>query len=446
MNSPIVKAKTLDGSDSLFPNGNSTLAEFRSHSQTIHLHETNRADIPLLIARQDFSGLSRKLPIITHEQTHWLDLISTVWGQNYLAELFDAYEAIYERPGSQPEYDWWKVIKLYDQDRRIMFPRYYKTVSPDPGRHNIRNPWTLDFSVGREFRADGRVDETQPVLFARFGRNPSRELIARQPLTIGSLLECTATHFEMWDEYLIMDQITDEGTKLVEKAIRKREREDALYDVNLIDYTCAAHVLSAISYTKEPILTYRLASSLAIICLNLTDKHFEMLKVPGRFDLIGKNLISAFRKAANRGFAFVCLASLAPAYTEGKNEDTWIEETLKAADLPSRAKITRDAVDRLDKLQSSLTTRFDLDRTRDYLLQIGRSILPIRSDLDHRGNPANLLSLGVPFPPMFDSDGEAFDMFAARLDRTLYDPNFMFDREADLDSFRRDFLTACRGV
>ena len=64
----------------------------------------------MLAAKNDFLELSRKLPVITHEQTHWLDLVSTVWGQEYIVDLFDAYEAAFNHLAGEAEYHWWKGI------------------------------------------------------------------------------------------------------------------------------------------------------------------------------------------------------------------------------------------------------------------------------------------------------------------------------------------------
>jgi len=438
-------AHQLLNSSTFFPNRHRVLAELRPHSQTIHLHQVLPSEFLVLRNTKQFAELSGKIGTITHELTHWFDLVATVWGQEYIVDLFDAYEAAFNHRQGAAEYEWWKVIRLLDRDRRTMGLRYYKVVNSREQEHGLRNPWGLSYSVGREFDAAGRVNDAAPIFFARFSHSVSKELIARVPLSVGALLEVRAVHFEKVDEFAVLGLNADEETRRVDQGLKGHEWERTFYDPELVDYTVAAHVLSSNSGTSEPITTYRLATALAGICLNLTSQNFSKILIPSQLGFIDQSIGKAFLHAENRGFAFACLAFAAPAYNEGMDEETWLETTLAAVGLPDRATLDAAAVARLEELRATLTTRWRMDKTRDHLLEVGRQTLPIRLKLAEKGVPARLNQAGVRFPPMFDAEGNAFFQYASHTDEILYDPFEMFDCEADLWKFTDNFMAACRG-
>lgn len=408
------------------------------------LHYINKKDIPRLFSENNFAECSRLMSVVTHEQVHWLDLVSTVWGQEYIISLFDAYLSILGEEKHNKEENWWKVIHLYDQDRRIMFPSYYKTLNLNTPDHNIRKPWSLDFSVGQEFQSNGKIDPSNPILFAIFGSNPGRTRIARHPISVGTLLECNAVHFEMMDEFNTIKLIEDDSERRVELLMRANERTDSFYDPELLEYTSAAHILSSVIKTSEAFITYRLSSIISSICLNLTREHFNNLVIPNFLKNIDSSIIRAFKNACNRGFAFVCIVFSARSYEEGMNENSWVEDALQNAGLPDRVKLVTDSIARLSEINKTLSGDHIIDSVRNYIISVGQEIFPIRAICNVAGNPILLREKGVVFPGMFDSEGDLFNIFPEQLDPELYSPEIMFNLEWELREFRSNFLNACR--
>ena len=64
------------GKHSRFPN-TSTLAEFRHHSQTIHLHHVKQSAFQDDLRRKDWLSLRLSAETIFHEITNWADMIGT---------------------------------------------------------------------------------------------------------------------------------------------------------------------------------------------------------------------------------------------------------------------------------------------------------------------------------------------------------------------------------
>ena len=110
---------SLADSPSFYPN-TKTVAEFRPHSMGLHFHELSGKAYSAIRDRGPSLADKSSLEVVAHELTHWSDQVSTVWGQEYIVRLFDAYEASF----SGPEQNYFKVIDQYDEDRRILFPRY----------------------------------------------------------------------------------------------------------------------------------------------------------------------------------------------------------------------------------------------------------------------------------------------------------------------------------
>ncbi|HUB12021.1 MAG TPA: hypothetical protein VMB34_08695 [Acetobacteraceae bacterium] len=429
----------------LLPSTHRAVAWVQFHSQTIHLNTISHSQL-LFTSYPDIAiDLATPFSILCHELAHWFDLVSTRWGQSYLIDLFDAYEVACNKNTDLSEDDFWRVVRSYDNDRRIMFPGYYRTINPDASEHGVRNPWFLQCTTGLEFNPDGRLDPKRPIFFAVFGENPSGQRLARQPLSVGALLECIAVHSELLAEFGIANAIADGDTRTVELAIRSRERGRSWYDPSLTEYTAAAHLLSISTHTVEPMITYELASAVAFLCLNLSPEHFQRLKLHGRMRDIPPARVTAFKKMRDPGFAFATIVAGAPQYPKFQGDhEAWLEDALHRVNLPKSRTIHETALGYLNSRRRTLLSKWSLDSTRDYLLDVGRDILRKRLQLGISSNVLTVLRGGAPMPPVFDADGVLFSLGEAQLERNLFDPERMYDLQWDLRKFSENFLKACR--
>lgn len=428
---------------SVFPNSCEAVAEFRPHSGTIHLHEIDGAELLQMISGSPKMEVARPLSVISHEMTHWMDFVGTVWGQEYLIDLYNGYEAALNGANFQ-EQNLWKVVQLYDNDRRIMFPNYYRFVLPEDAPHNPKRPWSIEFSCGQEFGPDGRLDPTRPIFFIVFGSNLDQKRIARQPLSVGTLLETIAVWSELINGTTILSSIQDHGESLVELELWSSEHSNTLYDARMTEYTAPVHLLSVRAKIKDAMLSYRVGAVLSSICLNLSTNHFQKLRIPDEFVDFGAERIEAFRLAKNRGFAFACIAFLGPDYSTVADPEEWLDEALRAAGLPNVGLINETAFEELEKSRHALNVRWPLDRARDYLLDIGRDVLKIRTSLPATATLPELIGQGMLLPTYFDREGNVCTI-GNPLDHNLYEPNEMFNLEWKLRKFTQNFLIGCRG-
>lgn len=422
--------RAVDGS---FPEVNA-VAQFRFHSQTIHLNHISGASLrDSLRSEEAMAGNRQAWQTVAHEVTHWIDLCTTLWGRRYLVSLVKAYDAM-----SSSEKDFWKVINHYDEDRRILFPQYYQFVVPGSSKHSPSRPWTIDFTVGREFSAEGRLNEDRPIFFVRLGDHNTRDTIIRQPITIGALLEIRAICAEMMTGNALVGLMGEE--MLVESAIYARQLSDILYDPELTPYTAPVHLLSFCANTIDPILSYRIGAALAYIALNLDDETLRQLRHPKVFDDFGDTR-DRFIRSRNYGYVFCCLAFHAPPYKEQEPE-AFVEEILVAAGLPKYDQIMSRAFDtRTGEILPSSGTPSDM---------INSMLVQAESLLPHLGITnvfcADLqLMLTQPnkMPPVVDANAEIFSFAPNGLG--AHDPETMMDYEYRFSRFLRNFLPACRG-
>ena len=124
--------------------------------------------------------------IYSHELHHWFDIVGTLWGQRYLELIFLALDAVVAAKSEDAAYP--EALRLFDADREILFPRYYKFVTPG-APHGTDEQWRNRWSVGHKIRPDGSSDQGRPILFVRFEAN--NMTVARQPLS-WALLELRA--------------------------------------------------------------------------------------------------------------------------------------------------------------------------------------------------------------------------------------------------------------
>ncbi len=412
--SQVVEA--LRSSRTFYPNADA-IAYFRPSSLTLHFEKMSRETYAAISQSPASSANRQHIEVMMHELTHWSDQVSTVWGQEYLVKVFDAHAAAQGREESQ----FYKAIVLFDEERRILLPLYYHVVEKNTRPHSVRMPWRIEFSCGQEFGPDGRIDPSRPLFFVKFADNETGEPVARQPITVGSLLETTATWSELRAGIGMLLSIS-EGERAVEQTLWTRERMSMLYEPQLTVYTAPAHMLARFLGATDILQVYERAAIIAHVALNLTSNHFELLRHPVAFAPFGERL-GAFARAHNRGYAFAAMARHATDVKFDQPLIAWLAEILDRSGLPRHDNIMQAAFQRLDTLSRGLQVRSDLDRARDYIFEIGRERLANRLQTAFNGNKFDVLGQIGPNPPMFDCNANTFSIGMEVLDPSRFDLN-----------------------
>ncbi len=424
-----------------FPN-TSSVAYFSPNSQTIHLNRISRADIANRSTVADYSPARSEIATIFHEITHWADVVATVWGRNHLSRVYDAIRLLDHVETSGAEYEFWKFAELHDEERRLMLPKYYRTVHPDAQPHDRNKRWGIQFSAGREFDSAGKVDDTRPILFVKFLDRDAGKPIIRQPLTVGSLLEANAVWSEISAGYEVVGSL-ENGVRQVEQRVMEQELLKTLYADELTLYTAPAHLLAHYASVSDVALGYRLSSAVAHLVLNFLEEHYQALTPPPAMDP-WHGLFAGFKSRRNPAFAYAVICARAPAWDDNVGPDVWLNSALNAAGLPSSDDIYLAAEDEIRR-QAAPETASPLGQTQQYLLDIGRDIFAARRiDNDSRLTLGKAIALKLPTPPMFDADGEVCLTAGSTFDLAKFDPTGMHQAEWALDKWTRNFLSSCR--
>ena len=237
---------------------------------------------------------------IMHEMQHWIDHISTLWGQKKLLKTFQAFQSSVTRD----ETKMYKMKVLFDNFKEDRLAAYYsENYSNIQGGKDKR--WKYSFSTGIRYDNEGNLDDTKSIIFVKFN-SFFDEPISRVPISVASLLETTAMNTEI-SSLLISILKLDDSEKIIELKLLSDKIILGLYNPELTLYSVAVHTVSNILGISDPIDGYRIASMIATLSLNLPSAVFGDLKIPKNFiEKWGRRTDNLLRQK-DRGFAFLCI-------------------------------------------------------------------------------------------------------------------------------------------
>jgi hypothetical protein len=424
----------------VLPDAN-TMGTINPHTLTLELHCASR---PGLEASLRGDGDNTSVQVLAHELCHWTDLLGTVWGQSYLDVVFNAFDSVQSAADIVDRFP--HALELFDADRSILFPTYYKVVSPAAIATTDKKPWALTTSCGAWIDTAGRLDETRPIFFVRFAETLSGPQVARQPLTVGALLELRAFAAEIATFSAWLTQQTSEQ-QLVANTLFKRDRLGTFYDPASTTYTAAAHLLSNCSKESEFAVVCALGARLAFLCLNALPKTFERVTLPRTFKAhFTLPRLGGFRRSGERGFLFACLAHHIEERHFGASSLN-LDDLLKAVGLISAGAVYDQAerwfaqrAMRAPQLQNG-----ELRRIRGELLDFG--IAHFRAGLTTSGDPLCMQGFrqrDLPSPSMMTSDCEQFNVTSKGM--SIADSDLLNAINIRVEDVTRMALRAGRGL
>jgi|TARA_B110000908_G_scaffold165665_1_gene215504 hypothetical protein len=418
------------------------VAYFSPKSQLIHLNEVRADEIEHDFKAGNYSEIRQSLSVVFHEITHWADTIGTVWGNEYLKNVYSTYDVMpfINLLGSVANFH--RFVDLHDADRRLSYSDYYRTVEDNGRRHDMATPWKIAFSCGVEFNSSGRPDERRPIIFVSFGDHYTEQKLVRQPLSIAALLETTATWSELSTQFQTMSAF-DKDEFLVEEYMLKKEYADRLYAPELTLYSAPVHLLAHYAKIQNSVEAYHLGALISLVCLNLVGSHFRRLKVPNGLEAWGSR-VAAFEGSQSRTFAFLCICMNAPSWRDDRKPIEWVDEALSNSGLPSYNDILAHAATTLQE-DKSTCSRPEMAKRQIYLRRLGAQWLDWRrAEADSAINYGHLNNPNLETPVMFDADGKSFLLFGSNLDTGILDPAEMYEEEANLHTQQINFRRACR--
>jgi hypothetical protein len=420
-----------------FPNQIS-LGSFTPHSTLVEVSCFRTNMVSEAFKKGDLMPIRKDIQVLCHEMAHWFDFFGTIWGRNYIGDICRAYRGFERRVESEFP----NIIKLFDQDRSVLSPDYYRYSKAPSVPHSKDRPWSIEYVTGTEIDVDGNTREDRPIFMAKYGENPSRKNFARQPISVGALLEVRAIAAEMGAAISAINSHAEKGARIVEMSEAGREFNDIAYGHELIEYNTAAHILSQQSGSMELFLSCRLASALAFIALNMTKVDFDSLKIPDAFNNFGDRN-KAFIKRQDRGYAFVCMV-----FNGGKfdgDEAKYVEGCVAKSNLGSAANILERAI---GVLQYPIRLANGNETINHFVREsaMSKRILEVHIKCPNYTTTLETIisKLSTICPPFMDADVEFVELNIGSI--AGYKPKEMHDASQALHDYTRNLLIGCRGV
>jgi len=350
-------------------NNNDTLAQYDPRSQVITLNSYQREEVERL-KNADDAKQREFAAVVIHEFTHWIDHVSSLWGQQNLLVWFKGLAAWKDNdPTHFPA-----VLAARQAMKSTKYAQYYATIETsdaDGARQDI--PWQYLFTAGRAFDLQGRPNIEHPILFTRFATR-SRKKVGRVPISPGALLELNAIAADLFFDMLHYQEAVEAGEP-VESEIRKKDigakYMNILYSPELVEYSVAAHCLGNTVKDVGIFAAYGMAARLSEVAMNLSPDLFELIRLPNNGEPFA-SLHPYFLRRKDVGYAYWCLCQNADDDV-GEDMDKWAENALSKSGLPDQATIKKEAQSEMKKLRHEIPTG-DLGGRLRELAEYGSSV------------------------------------------------------------------------
>lgn len=389
------KTKEIINHWSLFPNID-TLGYYDALTQTITLNSVEKAHI-LALGKKDFTASHKEFyKLFTHELSHWLDHLSTYWGTKF---LFNIYLALTARMNENIE-EFPNIMSLWKEIQKNRMSSYFTHIAAITGEVINVRPWKYSTTAGKRFDSDGKIDNTKPIFFVRFS-NTSDEYIARIPLTIVSLLETNAILSEFLYDQFYINTLSD-NEKLIEISLFDQNTISWVYNPNLLEYSVATHLVANKINNKEIISSYKLASKIATLTLNVPNGLYDLISTPESLKVFG-DLNTNFKKNRDPGYLYAILIE------NGIEKNINFEDTdaiLIASGLPNSNEINDLLNNHYDQLISKAIFTFhdSLKERFFYLVSTGKELFNKRGIDGINYDSNNIIFDGKPLPSIILGD------------------------------------------
>ncbi|WP_306568707.1 hypothetical protein [Flavobacterium lindanitolerans] len=313
----------------VFPNTN-VAAYYDPLSQIITLSKYNAADFKELdLATFDSKNIEKRV-LFEHEFTHWLDHVSTLWGQKSIASIYNALNA--RAIGKIEEF--WRMKSLFTNFGSDNFFHYFTEEYEHP--ENPKTPWRYQITSGIRFSHTGMPEYNKPILFLRFNCADNLPLI-RVPLSVASILESNAIYAEFFLKIMMTKSIEDAVERNLKLKKIQEEWLSILYDKDFALYTVIAHLTSNLNNQSEVSFTYEISAGIGTIILNLPDEIFaKMETVKIKIDEWDRR-IKEFQNINDKGFGYYNL--LKNYIDKGGQNKYSLEDILSSSNLPQKEKL-----------------------------------------------------------------------------------------------------------
>jgi len=291
----------------------------------------------------DFREIVDVFTLARHEYTHYIDCTSTIWGLKYLTAMSAAYSCNTDIYKNTDEENYHFAKSFHDSLRFIRLPKYFTELGPANGQDY---DWHYTESIGNRFTKDGMVSD-YPVLFMRFLDN-SGKLIVRSPVSILSILECSAMSQEIQFKLQALQSRMQFIEYKIELNIYESYLKKYLYNKSITEYSACAHLVASKLNIASVFEVFEICSIICRFVLNATDEIYNLIvkknQIAGILNIPAEHpFAEKFHKGMTYhepGFLFYLLCR---ALQKDKNLHLSVDSLYKALNLMG---VSKDECDR----------------------------------------------------------------------------------------------------
>lgn len=427
----------------VFPNLNDRVASYDPATQFVSFELMTRKRFDELIDKPYEVGSEKEHGVIIHEFRHAIDHLATLWGQNNLLKLQKALSAKL----SSDEEKFHHMITYKRDENQIFHGDYYSETYSQFVYAGVDSHWKSYSSIGVRFDSDGRIDSARPILFTRFDTIDGKKLM-RVPINVSALIETNAMYEEINYILSAYKQAYGDDSWLDEKIYKDNILKSLLYNQSMAVYNVAVHTVKQFMNIDDLLTSFRVASSIATVALNMPASLAVQLPLQGYF---GEQLIRAqsLLKNNDRGFVFYTLCKNYVAnvpYNEFK-----LEFLLAANSLPEEDNFKHFVQEEFLKIQLEMSKETFFYERFSHYNNVGFNMFVIGGVDGMRGHVIEQLKSTGYRPPLVFSGGDGIDTYndaLARLaagDDSFEDDSLWFNIVHDL-SKKMDEFYVVRGL
>lgn len=359
-----------------------------------------------------------------HEYTHWLDMTSSVFGLRWLCKMVDLIER-YPADGQGTTSAYVEECKAATREMAgIHLPEYYSTVENPAGQ-----PWRYSSTVGQAYDSEGNSNPHHPLWFVRFD-TPSGMSIARQPISVASLLEVRAVEAEIVGGFGLVSALKDQAFQTLQKQRLSHDIFTRVYQPHLTVYSAAAHWYANHRGIPDVVEAYTAASKLAWFCLDAPTQWLTSINATSEFkarmgDQFARMMNTSLSRG-DRGALFFMLAS-ETRLRSLKSLSSDLDALLRADWKVSLQEVHEEGGRERAELANRLVRTSEPVRS---LAEIWKRNLAQRNL--HR--PLSVSSHNIQLPAVILADDKPLDIFRMRLGDEAFD-NRTFDPRPYFDEF-----------
>ena len=296
--------------------------------QEVHFNNISIEDVKLAqseahkgmnpLSLDGYNAITKVIPLMYHELTHWIDHSSTLWGLNLTKRTIETNLIIdkVEQRGKE-------IIDFFSFIRNFNYPKYYTYMYPD---HTDDSPWQYQYTMGRIYNRDGSMSD-RPIIFTRFS-DPYDIPVVRVPFSITSVLEVSAMYQEINAKMAFLSHLA-ENDKIIENKVIQKQMINFLYNKNVAEYSVAAHSVANRLGLSDIYSAFRISSIIARITLNFPTKQFKKISFDyDRYSEWGEGVDKIFTNIGQRGSLFFLIADNLPEQVKNLKKDSEIKNEI----------------------------------------------------------------------------------------------------------------------